>query len=313
MNGNRPRLDGSHLTLGLGLLYLFGFVVANVHFGRYELPNIELLRARYLAAALLFILCSAIPFAVGAFLSRALRTRPDDETMRTDLKLGETEAWAMGPRAFFYSLVLAVALHAMLVSRITIRPFAALGTGALYFIVASMLAWQLCDSLLGGRVSDEAQIWPPRRAPRRVIVLCAWVLVVPFAFSAFLYGSIQPALGGGALWKARLTWRSTADSSARAIASGIVAIVDRDEHTLNLIACAQTGPPVSISVPAAEVSSIQLGALVSPSSFLENYRQDCRRIDSDHEPISRRTLLALMLGLSILSTYLLYKVVLTAK
>ena len=51
----RARLGAAHITLALGLLYAVGFVVANAHFGRYELPRIELLRARYLAASALFL------------------------------------------------------------------------------------------------------------------------------------------------------------------------------------------------------------------------------------------------------------------
>ena len=67
----KTRFDATQVTVALGLLYALGFVVANAHFGRYELPRIELLKARYLAAAVLFLFCSAIPLAAGAFLSRA--------------------------------------------------------------------------------------------------------------------------------------------------------------------------------------------------------------------------------------------------
>jgi hypothetical protein len=307
----KAKLDGAHVTIGLGVLYVFGFIVANVHFGKYELPRIELFRARYIAAALLFILCSAIPFAAGAFLSRVLRTRaPGDGLRERGLKLKETEAWAMGAGPFFSWLLIAVGLDVLLVSRLTVSLVAALGLGALYFVMTMMVAWQLCDSLLGGESSDDAQAWPSVRMPQRVVYLCLWIILLPAGFSIFLYGSIKPELGGGALWKARLTWRATVDSSARASASGVVAIVDRDENTVNLIACSQSGPPARISVPTADVSSIQLGELVSPLSFLDNYVRHCRRIDSEPKSAAevRRTLFAVILVLACVSALLLYRV-----
>lgn len=147
--------------------------------------------------------------------------------------------------------------------------------------------------------------------PYRVVVLSLWVIILPILFSTFLYGAIRPELGGGAVWKARLTWRATADSSARTSTSGVVAIIDRDENTLNLIACSQSGRPSRFSVAAADVSSIQLGELVSPQAFLDDYVHECRRIDS--EPKSqgelRRNLLVLTLALGALSALLLYTTV----
>lgn len=171
LNGEtvKGRLDATHITLGLGILYLFGFIVANVHFGRYGLPRIELLRARYLAAALLFILCSAIPFANGAFLSRVLRTRaPGDGPIEKEPKLGESEAWAMGAASFFGSLLGAVGFELLIISRLAVSPLPVLGVGALYFMMATMVSWQICDTLMGGESSVSGQAWPSANAiPRR--------------------------------------------------------------------------------------------------------------------------------------------------
>jgi hypothetical protein len=307
-----PKIDAAHLTIGLGVLYLFGFIVANVHFGKYELPRIELLRARYVAAALLFILCSAIPFAVGAFLSRALRTHAlGAGGLRRDLKLGETEAWAIGAGGVLVWLLIAVVMYALVLSQLTLRLFAAPGTSALYFVLVTMATWQTSDLLLGGEASDEAHLWPSIRMANHVLYAAFLVIIIPAAFSIFLYGSITPELGGGALWKAQLTWRTTADSAARAKASGVVAIVDVDERTLSLLACGGSGPPARVSVSATDVSSIHLGELVSPTSFLEDYATHCRRLEPTQISVmvSRKDLLAFLIVLIGGMTYALLKLV----
>jgi hypothetical protein len=310
-----PKLDAVHVSIGVGLLYVFGFIVANVHFGKYELPRVELLRARYLAAALLFVLCSAIPFATGAFLSRALRTaRSGDGPRRRDLKLGETEAWAMGP-AFVTALLLAIGIQALLISEVSLSSFAAPGQNALYFIAVTTFAWQLGDSILGGDASDDAQLWPSIRIQKRVINACLWVILVPAIFSVFVYGSIRPELGGGAVWKAQLSWRATVDSTVRSDASGIVAIVDRDDRTVSVLACAPKGPPVPTLIPLEDVASIRLGELVSASSFLGSFADNCRRLNADPKPFAaiRWKLFAFSIALTVLSLYLLYRLAASAR
>jgi hypothetical protein len=307
-----PKVDGAHLTIGLGVLYLVGFIVANVHFGKYELPRIELLRARYLAAALLFILCSAIPFAVGTFLSRSLRTRAPGHGGRSlDLKIGETEAWAIGAGMIFMWLLIAIVMYVVVLSQLTLRLFAAPVTSGLYFVLVTMATWQTSDLLLGGEASGDAYLWPSIRISNRVLYASFLVIIIPAAFSIFLYGSIKPELGGGALWKAQLTWRATADSSARANASGVVAIVDVDEHTLSLLACGGSGPPARVRVSTADVSSTKLGELVSPTSFLEDYSTHCRQLEPTQISVrvSRKDLLAFLIVLVGGSTYLLLDLV----
>jgi hypothetical protein len=199
-------------------------------------------------------------------------------------------------------------LYHLLLARLTLRSFGEVGLGTLYFIVVVMVAWQFCDSYLGGEASEEAQAWPSIRMPQRVLYACLFILIVPAGFSSFLYGSMKPELGGGALWKARLTWRASADSSVRLIASGVVAIVDRDDHTVNVIACAQSGPPILVSVPAGDVSSIQLGELVSPTWFVSDYVSHCRPLDLTQKVavVAGRDLLVIGLVTLVLGSLLLY-------
>jgi hypothetical protein len=281
-----PKLDTVHLSVALGVLYVFGFIVANVHFGRYELPRIELLRARYLAASLLFVLCSTIPFGVGAFLSRSLRTEASGEGgLQFGLKLGQTEAWAIG-RGFFGTILIALGMHELLVSILIIRYDSALFKGVLYFIQVVFVTWFMFDAFTGGEASEEAHLWPSVRIVRRVL-FCLFAIVIPATFSLFLYGSIKPELGGGAMWKGRLSFTNSADSSIRAISSRVVTIVGQDEQTISLLACQPSGPPIRISVPASDVSRIQLGARVEASTFLQNYARECRRLDMEQKPVGR--------------------------
>lgn len=305
-----PRVDAANITMGLGVLYLFGFIVANVHFGKYELPRIELLRARYVAAALLFILCSSIPFAVGAFLSRALRTHGREEGgLRRDLKLGDTEAWAIGAPVFLW-LAIALMMYEIVLSQLTLRFLAAPGTSAIYFVLVVMATWQTSDLLIGGEASDEAGLWPSIRMSNHVLYAAFLVIIIPAAFSILVYGSIKPELGGGALWKARLAWRATADSASRAAASGIVAIVDADEHTISLLACEASGPPARVSVSTTDISSTKLGELVAPASFLEDYTTSCRELEPSRISVmvSKKELIAFLIVLAGGLTYVLLKV-----
>jgi hypothetical protein len=177
-----------------------------------------------------------------------------------------------------------------------------------------MLSWQLTDSLVGGEASDEAQMWPAVRAPLRVITASLWAILVPAMFSVLVYGSIRPELGGGAVWKAQMGWRSSVDSTVRAVASGIVAVVDRDDRAVSVLACARTGPPVRLTIPADDIASIRLGELVAPSAFLGNFREDCGRLDPESVTFAqvRWKLLTFSVALMLLSGYLLYRIIVQA-
>jgi hypothetical protein len=303
LNPVKARLDAAHITLALGLLYAVGFVVANAHFGRYELPRIELLRARYLAAAALFLLCSAIPFATGLFLSRSLRSRaPGGGPVERGLVLTETEAFAMGAETFWTWVLGALGFYLLIVTRFAVTVTTAPGAITLYFMAAVMASWQVCDSLVGGSASESSQAWPSAVLPQRVILVCVWSILLMSLFTVFVYPAIKPELGGGAVWKARLIWRTDADSVARSAASGIVAIVDRDQNDVAVIACSSTGAPTILSVAAADVRSIRLGERVPPASFVDNHLQQCQRFDAAPKTKAERNkqLLFMMFGLAAL-------------
>jgi hypothetical protein len=300
----KARLDAAHITVGLGLLYALGFVVANAHFGRYELPRIELLRARYLAAAVLFLFCSAIPLATGAFLSRSLRTRaPGDGPIERGLVLKETEAWAMGRESFWGWVLGALGFHLLLVTRFAVNATSAFGFVALYFVAAAMASWQVCDYLMGGAASESSQAWPSVIKPQRLILVSVWGILLTSLFTAFVYPVIIPELGGGAVWKAQLSWRVDSDSTARSAASGIVAIVDRDETSVAVLACSRSGAPDVLSIATEDVRSIRLGERVPLSSFTDDFTQHCGRLGAVPKTQSQRNqqLLLMMLGLSVLA------------
>src|SRR4051812_3250377 len=68
-------LDAAHVTVASALLYVIGFVTSNAYFGRYELLRSELLRARYLSAAVLFVFCAAFPVGIGMSIAAFIRAR----------------------------------------------------------------------------------------------------------------------------------------------------------------------------------------------------------------------------------------------
>jgi hypothetical protein len=286
-------LDAAHITVGLGALYSVGFVVANAHFGRYALINVEILRARYISAALLFVACSSIPTAVGMFLSTSLRRSAADGKLYTDRPIGDSEAWAMGPKAFFGLILIGLGLYLVIISLISTKDFGIVVSWIVYFIAAALVASQLSDLLLGGTGAVEATLWPTFRLPFRVLYLTCWVIVLPAIFSTLVYGSIKPELGGGAIWKARLSWSQEADSASMAVASGTVAIVDKRAGSLEVLACSDTLEPRKLSLSSASISFIQLGSVVLPSNFIHNHATECQRLASTTFPSNAARLLAL--------------------
>ena len=209
----------------------------------------------------------------------------------------------MGRETFWTWLLGAFGFHLLLVTRFAVNATSALGSVALYFVAGAMASWQVCDYLMGGAASESWQAWPSVVKPQRLILVCVWAILLTSLFTAFVYPLIKPELGGGAVWKARLSWRVDSDSTARAAASGIVAIVDRDETSVAVLACSRSGAPEVLSIPTEDVRSIRLGERVPLSSFAEDFTQHCGRLDAVPKTQSQRNqqLLLMMLGLSVLA------------
>lgn len=73
-----PKVSGASIAAISALLYVIGFVVANVHFARYELLRLELLQPRYLAAGLLFLLVCGSPLMIGVMFAISSEDHDDD-------------------------------------------------------------------------------------------------------------------------------------------------------------------------------------------------------------------------------------------
>jgi hypothetical protein len=278
-----PNLDAAHLTHAFAGLYVIGFIVSNVHFAQYQLLRFELLRSRYLAAGLLFFVLSAVPAGFEIFLSVALRSTADSTVgfSTPGRILRETEVWAMGCGHAVAFSALGLMLYSVLAVQISLPSRSWLALAA-YFAMTGLISWYLGDFFFATAAvpAGHSQVWPSTRLAQSIWAPVVWLVALPAAFGKLVYDTVRPEFGGGAVWVARVAWRETAPPAVRGLAPGIVAVVDRNDATLTLLACnPPTGrertPPRVVTVAASEVVGLELVGVVALPAFAKANSRTC--------------------------------------
>jgi hypothetical protein len=265
-------LNAVHVTVAVALLYSVGFTISNSHFARFELLRPEILRARYLAAAVLFMGSAALPSAVGVLLSSGLRRRPatkEDTLFANDtpaIRLGDSELWAIGCIPILGLVGIDFALYLGFLTRATVGGWGSVLPHIMFFAAATMATWYSADFALGGTHSGLAGFWPSTRPTMAALLVLMSGFVLPILFGQLIYGHVRPEYGGGAVWAAVMNSRDGTPFPAGA--SDTVVIIDRDERSVNVVACyrqAREKAPsrMPIAVAASEIAAVRLVRLVA--------------------------------------------------
>ena len=267
-----PKLDGAHLTLGLATLYVLGFIVANVHLGKYELLRLELLRARYVSAALLFVACSAIPFGLGVFLSNAAhdavvprgrnRTRAEISAFFSRLR----------PIQLAVTILFVYPVYLLLMWQMSVG-FAAVRLPATeYFAFCAVITWFATDFYVDTVPSAQSPVWGGARLIMHACQSCLFVIGLPAVFSGSVYEVIRQEFAGGVAWVAQVTLSDSSSAIARDFAVDTVAIIDRDEETLSMLVCRKRDKQIERAIlPVNGIADIRLRGQIAAADF------SCRR------------------------------------
>lgn len=263
-----PEVSAAQLTLGLTVLYALGFIVANVHLGRFELLRLELVRARYVSAALLFLTCSAIPLGLGAFLSptaRAAGLRDPSVLAR----VAQPSYFDRFPRwAVAVTIVLtSFGIYFSLIVRIAVEFREAAEQAPMYFASAAVMGWFISEALFMVAAQPRGRGWSVGRGLALSMAVCFFVLSLPAVFSESLYPVIRQEFAGGAAWLAQVTWSDSTAAVARDFSLDTVAIVERDNETLSMVACRRKGQAQRVVVPVGAVADVRLIAQVVVGRF----------------------------------------------
>ncbi len=253
------------LAIGVTVLYVLGFVVANAYYARFELVRFDLLRGRYVAAALLLAFCSVFPIATGWLVGWHYR---------------DSEPKPKRERQLTAALVLTVVTA---VSALLVR-------GLLFSVSLHGLSWlglgvfTWASATLGATIGSAACKFQRSDVPARSLrsrgispgrLMSALFVLVAMAntFGQYVYPFISPAYGGGAGTLATVVADSqSVDTELREALSRRAVILDRDEHFMNLLACvdADTRTIQPVSLPTAAIRSVILeGLIAAPSAGQE--------------------------------------------
>lgn len=283
--GLRELVDARTAALALAALYALGFLVANLHYARFEPLRLEFLQARYIGAGLLFVFLAFPPLMAGAFAGRPISALfdPTDDEKGTPTALWAIRAvvGAGGATlvAFFFglfarSLMLTEIVNASLTtSRIEPESFVFRGVPTYGFIAAAVgvfvtffIRTEYARALK--RAAQAAKDTPADAPPAlrhfgmSTPAISVIIAVLPtFVFSESVYPYLSPALGGGAGYEAEVHVTSNAQLPNKIVNAldRRVVFIDRDEHVTNIMVC-YAGDTIArgVSLQSEHVSAVAI-------------------------------------------------------
>jgi hypothetical protein len=259
-------ISPAHLAVAAAVLYVLGFVIVNIMMARYELVRFDLLRGRYIAAALLMIFCTIIPgffsCSVGFLRSRQSRT-PDGK--RGGKLVDRASGWAI---MFVILVTTGIFIDFLLLFGVLV------GRSWLPRLIAFVAATCFSGLWIGYSVHGLSYL-RKREARRRELVSLLvsapmTVLGISIVFGTFLYPDLSRAVGGGAT---KIALISTSDSTlppdvAKALRRR-VAILDRDGDMMNLLVCIDSSASIArpVSIRSIAIRSVVLeGNMAAPDA-----------------------------------------------
>jgi len=242
-------------TFAAATLYVLGFVIANVYYASYEIVRLEFFRARYVAAALLFVFTALFPGWMGWQIGAQFR-RSEPKPRRERRTIAAIQLLLM-------SLVTAAMIHFILIAiGIGVTPFS--GIFLFAFLVECTFATVGSGAAKVARSSARLEVLH-MSAGRPMIVGLAMVIAGGL-FGRWIYPHVSPAYGGGAANLARIdVVPGTLSTQLQSELDRPVVVIDRDEQIVDLVACSDSISKITrpISLSSLNVRAIILGGLVS--------------------------------------------------
>lgn len=201
----RMTKDSAELALKVGLpaAYIVGFVITNVHLSVRGVIELDLLRGRYVAAALSFIAVAAIPVVMVPIcvISIVRRLRSVTAPPRQKTRRTVANAWRfLSPIAAIpalYIVWLPIVSNVALSAWEQYVPEMMAGLGVhmkTYFWLAALAASGTVGAIAYLR---QHRSWEPGSALAAAAVLLS-VLAIIVNFAVLVYPYVEPQFGGGA-------------------------------------------------------------------------------------------------------------------
>lgn len=224
----------------VGCSYILGFIILNAHLGRFRPLEFELLEARYLAAALLFF-ATTVPSAAIILLVAAISRLPPRGRARTwpGWKLQSVSALlvvmgvVMGYCVWYFTLTTAAIPNDFNMTREGLGHYAWTA-----FVCVMWAIWLII------RRHD-----PPREDARHLdpepigigAMMAVLIVSVILNFATNVFPNLEPELGGGGAWVARVVPEPDAlpaDLAARVSPETI--ILEANDSDFTLLLCPTT-------------------------------------------------------------------------
>lgn len=224
-----------------GIVYVLGFVVANVHYARYESVRFDFVRGRYVGAGLLFAISALVPAFAGWIIGGEFRR--SDTKPKKARQLTAASVFVISTPMF--TLVLYGLLRATATAAFS-------KTGMLIFTLVVEAVFATVGSLAVKLQRSRAPFSFRSVAGWRPIIVAYAVLAVAGLFGRLIYPSVSPAFGGGAGSLARIyVVPGSVSQRVQAILSRPVILIDRDDKIVDLLVCADSSRMLSRSVSLA--------------------------------------------------------------
>ena len=272
LNGSRlsVTLSAVHVTVAGAVLYAVGFLVANQHFGVYAPFQGDVLGARYLAAAVWFLVWQLLPLGsalvtLDVSAKRARAAIAADPNCFPGRVLTEIPDLVRGFRDYADSVGVALILHVVGLAPLQLgdaaRQFLAgatsFGVSFVVFVIFLRVFFPIREPTGGENQVRAGSL-------SGVTYVLGWLfvplLVLVGMFGWWSYPRLKASVGGGAAWLADVTVEAPRLPHRRLEAGQHrVVLADFASEYATLVLC-DSGQrrPVSITVPRTQVTQVVL-------------------------------------------------------
>jgi hypothetical protein len=249
----------------LGFCYAIGFVVVNAHMGRFRPLEYDLLEARYLAAALLFVGTSVPPMVLMLFAFGIIHQPPHGVARSWP----RWKLWSLRGLRCLVGIFTGYMLWGFLLDGASISTgFKRTGTAISFYLWLAFICmmWELSALL---RKYDPAPEYLRHLDPQfflRLVMTGVVAFGAVVLFGINIFPNLQPGLGGGGAWEA--TVLPEPDALPPALLARIapdVVILEQDDDDVSLLLCPvkpeDAPPPVVIA--RDKLVAIMVGEVVA--------------------------------------------------
>ncbi|MEX0648197.1 MAG: hypothetical protein WEA56_02955 [Balneolaceae bacterium] len=262
---------------GVGaVLYVLGFVIANVHLAKYGLVRWTIIEGRYIGAGLLFIVIHLLPFVAGYTGWQQFRGRPEGFSV--------LRVWIEVVVLVSLSIILSLAL----VNFVTVSTDHIYWTWPTLFALIAYGAGLITPWLLSTNASRRiGQFKGTVKMYAGAGVACA-LLILAALFGSTTFAYISPAWGGGGAMYGIITLKEGSLPDRNELTRPTVVmhypspvlLIERSEHFLTIVRCVQAPDNIMRGlarpgeIPISEVARIDIGQSAASPHEIEVWREE---------------------------------------